>query len=378
MKQYPDDLRSLVNVLSKIECKEGHIDFVLKVPASESNLLGKLTEPNYGIVKIDQNGALSLSASTGPFVVESISSTDIKLLKNKNWILANDQMADEVVLRKFKSDTNPQRVLLYDSWANLTEASSLIEERLLSSYKQKGFSVWKRPIDKVYLMRMSKRLENKSGHELFQYLRQTLNRETVLHGLSGYLLGDQIFPEGYQLYDKTFPKDVKKTPVPAEFKTRPIEILFSRARNSKIFEDNLSRALTDALGIVPKFIDCDLSQQTSKVLEGNFDIVIGTMGLADPDPEGVLTYYIENTPSVIPKGDGKFLKRLDHARREQDLSKRLEEFRKILTDATIEGYVIPLFQLSTLGIGRPELDFSQIPESEESVTLSKVRFKGVQ
>ena len=377
MKEYPDELRSLSNMLSTITCNDNHIDFLLKVPAKESNLLGKLTEPNYGVVKIDHDGVLLLSASTGPFFVANETPAEIKLLKNKNWFSSTDDMADEVILRKFKNNMNPQLVLKDDSWANLTEASSLMDDSLLANYKQSGFAVWTRPIDKVYLMRMSKRLENNTGHELFKYLRQTLSRETILQGLSGYSLGEQMFPVGYQLHDPDFPKEVTKATLPAEFKKRPLEILFSRARNSKTFEDNLSKAVKQAVGLAPKFIDCDLSDQTNKILEGNFDIVIGTMGLADPDPEGVLSYYIENSPPVIPKSDGVFLKRLDQARHQPDLIKRVIEFRKILTDATVRGYVIPLFHLSTVGIGRSELDLSQIPQSEESVTLSKVRFKSV-
>ena len=46
MKSYPEDVRSLTNILDTIECPNSHeILFRLKVPAAESDLLKKLTEP---------------------------------------------------------------------------------------------------------------------------------------------------------------------------------------------------------------------------------------------------------------------------------------------------------------------------------------------
>jgi hypothetical protein len=47
----------------------------------------------------------------------------------------------------------------------------------------------------------------------------------------------------------------------------------------------------------------------------------------------------------------------------------------IMTDATCKGHTLPLYHISTVGIGRPELDFSNVPLTDESITLSKIRFK---
>jgi len=196
-----------------------------------------------------------------------------------------------------------------------------------------------------------------------------------LNGLSGYAREDQIFPKGFQLYDPEFKKIDAKEALPTEFKDRPLEVMFCRARVSLELQNNLSKALTKATGNTPKFSEIDVSEQVAKITEGKFDLYVGTMGLADPDPEGVMSYYIENNPSVIPKSDGVYIKRLDTARKESDPKKRIQHFQRILTEATLKGYVIPLFHLSTVGLGGKDLDFSQVPTSEESVTLSKVRFR---
>ena len=78
----------------------------------------------------------------------------------------------------------------------------------------------------------------------------------------------------------------------------------------------------------------------------------------------------------MPNGNN-FLDQLNLARKEADKNKRLIKMRRILNDAIAQGYVLPLFHLSTIGIGRPELDFSRVPISDESVTLCKIILRRV-
>ena len=108
---------------------------------------------------------------------------------------------------------------------------------------------------------------------------------------------------------------------------------------------------------------------------GDFDIYFGGYGLADPDPEGVMSFYFEETALWWLPGQRSLLQDSISHGRNQTKQKRLSQMRSILGDAFCKGYFLPLFHLSTIGLGRAELDFSSIPTSEESVTLSKIRFK---
>jgi hypothetical protein len=88
-----------------------------------------------------------------------------------------------------------------------------------------------------------------------------------------------------------------------------------------------------------------------------------------------MSYYFEGDLPVVPKSKEDFISRLDTARKEQVPEKRIAQMRSIVSDAACRGHILPLFHVSTIGIGRPELDFDEIPLSDESVTLSKIRFR---
>jgi hypothetical protein len=130
-----------------------------------------------------------------------------------------------------------------------------------------------------------------------------------------------------------------------------------------------------ATGVEPHFISVPLEEVSAHKALGNFDLYAGTMGLADPDPEGIMSFYLEGDASLIPSTGNGFLARLDAARKEADNEIKLTKMRGILGDALSEGYLLPMFYLSTIGVGREELDFSRISASDESVTLSKIRFR---
>lgn len=377
MKAYPDDLRSLISMVDHLECpSDNQIDFILKKPSPMNALLGKVAEANYGLLKSDLTGKIDTSITSGPFYISAQTENELVLKRNPFWIDSNTEMSDEVLIRKPSSTFDAQKILFTDEWANLAEASSLMSESLSSQYRTKEFKVWQRPVDKLFLFRMSHRIENEEGYKLFRFLRTKIHTDELVKNLSGYQPGDQLFPKGYHLFDPNFRDDKRNESLPDQFKHRPIEVMLSRARVSSELQENIRALLRSATGIEPKFIEIAMSDYTKKRLEGHFDIYAGTVGLADPDPEGAMSFYLDNNPPVVAKGDGKYVKLLDEARHENNPEKRVSLYRKILTDSTHEGRVLPLFHLSTVGIGRPELDFSKIPLSEESVTLSKVRFNG--
>jgi hypothetical protein len=128
------------------------------------------------------------------------------------------------------------------------------------------------------------------------------------------------------------------------------------------------------LGVIPP-ISVPLEEISARKVRGDFDLYAGTMGLADPDPEGIMSFYLEGDTPLIPPNGNDYLARLDAARREKNADVKLGKMRGILHDALCEGYLLPLFHLSTIGVGRSELDFRDIPTSDESVTLSKIRFR---
>jgi len=377
LKKYPADLRSLGNLLVEIRCPSDEaIDFVLNVKASEANILGKLTEPNYGILKVNGAGDLDLSVTTGPFYISKQSTNEVTLARNTNWIKANTDMPEEVIIRRPGGDDfSSESILIKDPWANMIETSSMINADVVAQYEKGHFQIWKRPLDKMGLFQMGHTRANPTGFGLFRYLRKTMKKENLFRGLSGFETTDQAFPRGYQLHDSKFKCDDSEVKLPDEYKSRPVKLVLSPARISKALQANIEAEIERVTGIKPAVTSIPL-QDVGKVKKfGDYDIYAGTMGMADPDPEGIMSYYFEGETPLVPRSSENFVARLDQARKEQNKDKRTQAMTAIMTDATCKGHLLPLYHVSTVGIGRPELDFSGVPLTDESITLSKIRFK---
>ena len=377
-KAYPEDHRSLKQLISKMSSDAtGALLITTNIPVKTSGLLGKLTEPNYGALKVKNDGSIDLSISIGAFFLTTQNQNELRLKKNPHFQSGElSSIADEVWIKKSLPGQDSQTVLFNDSWPNVSETSSLISAELMSKYQKDSFQIWKRPLDKVFLIRLSPKLQNAEGYQLLRYLDVKLNRSAVLAGIEGAKETHQLFPKSYHLHDEHFPASNKNESIPSSVKARSLKVMYSSARVPKQLAANFSKSIAEATGHPIESVEIDISQYIQKLKEADYDIYLGTMGLADPDPEGVMSFYLENDPPVIPKNDGKLIKRLDEARKYQDQSKKLIAFRSILTDAVKEGLLLPLFHLSTVGLARPEIDLSHIPSSEESMTLSKIRFKG--
>lgn len=375
-REHAADLRSLLNIVARIEApSERVLEFQLKMPAKDSNLLGKLTEPNYGVLNSRDGRTIDLAKTSGPFFLDTSSKDELALKRNSNWHRYSPEMAERVVIRRTPPRADSQSVLLKDSWPNLIETSSLISSETLKKYETNKFQVWKRPLDKVFLIELGKRARNDDGFRLLRSLGDNLDRNQITEGLSGFQRANQLFPVGYQLHNGSFECQQTLTPKTEEIVRRKLDVLISPARVSPQLQENLRKALARATGEEPNFIVLALQEAFKRKETGDFDLYIGTYGLADPDPEGVMSFYLEGDHPVIPSGRENYVAKLDAARKESDLKKRLSMMRSILTDAQCNGNILPLFHLSTVGIGREELDFSAIPTSDESVTLSKIRFK---
>jgi ABC-type transport system substrate-binding protein len=240
LKKYPSDLRSLGNLLFEIKCPNNEsIDFVLKVKASESNLLGKLTEPNYGVLRLNPAGELNLSVTTGPFYISNQSESGLTLTRNAHWFKANSEMPEEVLIRRPGADFNSETILLKDSWANMIETSSMISAGTTEQYQKGNFQIWKRPFDKMGVFQLSRTRANSSGFALMRYLRKSMKKENLFKGLSGFEPTDQAFPRGYQLHDSKFNCDDSDAELPSEYKTRPVHIVLSAARIGAVLQANI-------------------------------------------------------------------------------------------------------------------------------------------
>ncbi|MGZ3808597.1 MAG: ABC transporter substrate-binding protein, partial [Bacteriovorax sp.] len=352
-KDYPEDLRSLIHLIRSIEVPSNDtIEFHLKTKTKESDLLGKLTEPNYGVLKINKDGGIDLSVTTGAFFITKNTQNELILKKNQNWFLASDQMPDEVIIRKPTDAIDLQVVLLENEWPNLVETNSLLAKNLMERYQKNNFKIWTRPFDKIFLLQLSKTFVNNEGPELLKYLRKNLNRKNLIEGLSGLSLTEQVFPLGYQLFDERIPKAEQDIKIPVQFKKKPLEILLCPTRVNKKLQENIKKVITDATGVEPHIKSTTLDKLGWHKQNGDYDIYVSTLGLADPDPEGIMSYYFEGATPPINSGHERFVEKLDASRKETDMVKRLNLMRSLMTEATVKGHLLPLFHLSTVGIGR--------------------------
>ena len=89
-------------------------------------------------------------------------------------------------------------------------------------------------------------------------------------------------------------------------------------------------------------------------------------------------FFFGLTPPIIPNagnGSKDFQARVNRARQNPDQLMRHLEYRRVFTDATREGTLLPIFHFSSVVIAKKGLDLSQIPATDETVAFSKIRFK---
>lgn len=375
---HPEDLRSFSNLVESIECPDDQeIIFSLRSTATTSGLLKKLTEPNYGILKVGKDGHPDLSKSTGAFyLAPGATKTEIKLLRNPHWHRFTPDTASSVVVRQPPEAFDQQTILMTDSWPNMVETSSLMTSARMSEYESNGFHVWKRPTDKVLVFQLSQKRADQDHLDLLRFLSTSLDRKKLTQGLSGFEVTNQIFPAGFPLHVDKMHSEKAKLDLPKVFRERPIEITVPYGRVILTLKDQLEAAVLAATGHKPKIKTISLHEMSKTLLKGEFDVFMCPYGLADPDIEGVMSFYFEGATPVVPSNAKvNFVEKLDAARKSKTETERVSKMRAIVHEALKEGFILPLLHLSTVGIGRPELDFSQVPPSDETITLSWIRFR---
>jgi MarR-like DNA-binding transcriptional regulator SgrR of sgrS sRNA len=377
MKAYPDDWRSLIKIVKSITCPAPNIiEFNLTTPVDKSNLLGKFTEPNYGIVKVTPAGTVDTSVTVGAFFLSSASKNELTLEPNPHYIHDPKVLAKKIIVRRMQVGENPQDILLKDPWPNLIQLPSLLPKKTFDEYQKTKYTFWNRPTDRAFLFQLGRRLYNEDGKNLFRFLNTKIERKNLGNGLVGFGTTSQLFPNAYQLYDSKFNiSSVKKASLPAAFKNRPLEILLSPERVSPTLKQNIHDEILRITGHAPHIIEIPMSELFPRYWKADYDFYAGTYGLADPDVEGLMSFYFENDFRVIPEIDEHFIDRIDRARKILNEDEKIAAMRTIMTEATYKGHIVPLFHLSTMGIARGEIDLSQVPITDESVTLSKIRFQ---
>ena len=378
-KQYGSDLKSLYETLDSIEAKDSTtVVFKLNRPVGKSQLLHKLTEPMYGILFVRTNGSIDLTKSSGPFSLSSESKEELKLVLNPHWFGAEKGMAESITVRQPRQEsTGDQDGFAGDTWPNIVASSSLMSKELEKRYQQEHFSRWNRNLDRIFFFVPSPKHANAEGRSLFKTFNEKLDRNTITKGLTGYSLSQQFFTPGYVISDPEFPKLATGQAVPEQFKRKPLELLAANGRVDQALRDNISASIEALTGGKPHFIMVPLSEFDKARAAGQYDILVASIPVNDPNVEGAVSFFFGMSPQLIPNsGDrlGDFKARAVAAR-SLDETKRNSEYRKIFTQSVVDGCLLPLFHFSSIVVARDGIDLSKVPTSDETVAFSKVRFK---
>lgn len=374
-----DSLKSLFDQIIGISSAEnGTVKFTLNVDAAASGILTKLTEPMYGLVFVKDDGEIDLSKTVGPFVLSKATNDKLELAQNKNWFRFHASMANSVVIRRPPVGDEVQDAFLKDEWVNIMTSSSLVEKTVNEIFEKRKYAVWNRSLDKIFFLSPGARLTNEEGRQLFRFLNKELDRSILTSGLSGFNLTQQFFPAGYVLFDPEFKKGALEATLPKVFQNRPIKILGVASRLNSRLKENLKTAIKKAVGVEPEFNIVQLSDFEKARAEKDYDFLAGALPVNDPNVEGAMGFFFGLTPPIIPDAGARelvFSERVAKAKLLPSQSERNGEYRKVFSEATVQGSIVPLFHYSTVVIAKAGMDLSAVPMSDETVAFSKVRFK---
>lgn len=378
-KEHGKSLKSLFDQVVSISAEgSDSVVFKLNVEASSSGILTKLTEPMYGLVLVKDDGSIDLSKTVGPFKLTKATNEALHLEQNKNWLRFHEKMATSVEIRRPPIGDEVQDSFLKDDWVNLMTSSSLVEKTVNEVFEKRKYAIWNRSLDKIFFLSPSSRLNNEEGRELFRFLNKDLDRSLLTNGLSGFNLTQQFFPAGYVLFDPEFKKGVQDAKLPKVFQKRSLKILGVASRLNSRQKVNIKIAIKKAVGVEPEFKIVQLSEFEKARAANDYDFLAGALPVNDPNVEGAMGFFFGLTPPIIPDagvGSLAFSERVSKAKHLQSQSERNLDYRKVFSEATNSGSIVPLFHYSTVVIAKTGMDLSAVPMSDETVAFSKVRFK---
>jgi MarR-like DNA-binding transcriptional regulator SgrR of sgrS sRNA len=374
-KKYLDELQSLFDVVSGIRCpNDNTVEFETKTTVAESNILRKITEPMYGLVDVRDDGNLSLKRSSGPFLVQKVSPTELVLVKNKHWYKDSAAIAEKIELRPAPVDTNVVAQFVKDPWANMISANSLQPKAVVDEFKTKGFDIWQRSYDKIFYLAPSKTFLKEFGSRPLKALGRQIHVEDIMPGLSGFTPTEQFFPRGYVLHSLNFKTEPEKS-VP-DFK-RPLRILMPATPSGLAVRESLPKEIERLTGKKPELILVKPNEIGEAKGKEVYDILACNLAVDDPNFEGAMAFFFAGNSPLIPSGMGEnnFVEKIANAKFLKTDAERIEAMRSVISKATQEGYVVPLFHFASLTVGKNGIDLSRVPLTKETIPFSQIRFK---
>ncbi len=374
-KKYPDELQSLFDIIVQIRCPNDEtIEFETKNSIGESNILRKLTEPMYGLVDTEKGGNISLSRSSGPFIVNQLTSSELTLTKNKNWFKGSDKLADRIELRPPSPDADLVTQFAKDSWANMVSSNSLQSAQLLNEFKAQNFEIWQRSHDKVFFLSPSPNFIKDFGTRALKSIGQQIQVKKILPNIGGYTVTDQFFPNGYVLHNLIFKNELEKEV--SKF-GRALTVLLPATPSGILVKEDLPKEIERITGRKPNVILVKPNEVAEAKAKGNYDILAVNVAVDDPNFEGAMTFFFAGNAPLIPSGAGEnnFIQKISAVKSLKKDEEKIVSMRSVISKATQEGFVAPLFHFSSLTLAKNGIDLSLVPLTKETIPFSQIRFK---
>lgn len=147
---------------------------------------------------------------------------------------------------------------------------------------------------------------------------------------------------------------------------------------SNLLRQNIIEVLKEITGVTPVIKAVPLGDIEKLRVAGDYDILAASIPVNDLNVDGAMAFFFGLTPPLFPgAGDGSknFRLRIENTKKLNNQSERNAEYRKIMTEATQDGCLLPLFHFSTVVIAKKDISLSPIQTTDEAVAFSKVRFK---
>ena len=243
-RTYGGDLKSLFDSIDQIVCIDSKtIEFRLHEEGSTLSVLKKLTEPMYGVLRVLPGDQIDLSVTTGPYFLSDSKPREVTLLKNHHWVHVDEGLANQITLRQPKTGQDMQTTLMTDKWPNLVASNSLMSESVISSIQQHELKVWKRSLDRSFILTpYNGRLNSPDGFQFFHFLQSHLDRSILTRGLTGFTPSNQLFPRGSRLNFGDTLSAGPSAQIPASIRGRQLRILMSPDRVSPALKANFTEA----------------------------------------------------------------------------------------------------------------------------------------
>lgn len=374
-KFHGSDLKAFFDTVTSIVAKDTKtLVFTTTSEATRKALPIKITESMYALVATKSDGSIDFTKSSGPFMLEKKTAHELSLTANKRWFHYSSIMPERVEIRRPHKESDPFETFESDSWVNLIEGNSLMSTSAKEHLHTLGYKVWERTLDKVFSLFPSKRFIEMGGADWIKSVASKIDTQKLLEGSTGFQKADQFFPRGLDLWSPVAPKMAVSQP-PAF--NRPLKIILPDTFAGKTVAKYLGSALKELLEKSPEIQVLPVNDINGHLEAGDYDILATNFGVADPNFDGAMSFFIERNPPFIQSGPGKldFASQVRDARGILDNKMRAAAMRKIIVSAQEAGLVLPLFHFATMAVAKPGVDISKLPHTDETIHFQKIRFE---